>query len=141
MIVAPLWSDKHVNIGSLARTCEAIGADLVVASSFKREIRNGNTCKYPPLFLERDDIPRWVKYQSQSSRLLLGLETGGQPISGYQPIDDMVLLIGAEGSGIPDWAIQLCDDIITLPQLGQAPCINMAVAGSIAAYYLSGLLD
>lgn len=140
MIVAPLWLDKKINVGNLARTCEAVGADLVVPARFRREATNGNTCKYPPLYLESYDVQRWVEAKAHSSWFLIAIETDGIPISYFKPRDDIVLLLGAEGQGIPKWALELCDDVATLPQQGQAPCINVAVAGSIAAYHFSGLL-
>lgn len=141
MIVAPLWIEKHVNVGTLARTCEAVGADLVVPSDFRREARNGNTPNYPPLYIERDDVRQWVEYQAEHpERELFAIETGGDPIGDFTPDSDVVLLLGAEGIGVPAWALELCQGIVTLPQLGRAPCVNVAVAGSVAAYYFTGLL-
>lgn len=140
MIVAPLWLDKKINVGNLARTCEAVGADLVVPARFRREATNGNTCKYPPLYLESHDVQRWIEAKAHSSQFLIAIETDGKPIFHFRPADNVILLLGAEGQGVPQWALELCDDVATLPQQGQAPCINVAVAGSIAAYYFSGFL-
>lgn len=141
MIVAPLWIEHHQNVGTLARTCEAIGADLVIPSGFRREARKGNTCKYPPLYLERDDVERWVHAQvANPMREVIAVETGGDPIGSMSPSGDAVLLLGAEGQGIPGWAVEAADRVATLPQVGRAPCVNVAVAGSVAAYYFAGLI-
>lgn len=141
MMVAALWLENHLNVGTLARTCEAVGADLVIPAGFRKEARNGNTCKYPPLYLERDDVRRWVEAVANTQgRHLVAIETGGKPLGHFAPSRGAVLLLGAEGLGVPEWALEVCHDVATLPQTGRAPCVNVAVAGSVAAYHFAGML-
>lgn len=139
MIVAPLWIENHKNVGTLARTCEALGADLVVPATFRREVRNGNTVKYPALYLEPTEIKRWVRHVT-FNRHVVAVETGGKPLGDFTPDRDVVLILGSEGIGTPQWALDLIEDVATIPQVGQGPCLNLAVAGSIAAYHFAGVL-
>lgn len=137
MIVAPLWIRNDDNVGTLARTCEAVGAELVVSNDRHVAVRRGNTSRYPALYLDPGDVKRWIKHQL-SVRPVYAVETGGDPLSSYTPQSDCVLLLGSENTGIPDWALELATDIVTLPSIGKSPCVNVAVAGSMAAYYFAG---
>ena len=144
MIVAALWPKHAVNLGTLARTCEAIGADLLIPRGFEREAEAANTCLYQPLTVKDPD--RWLK-DAMASRRVLGVETGGAPIGEFDPDPNVVLVLGHESNGIPRRYRQYPAgpreenlQLVSLPQFGRSPCINVATAGSIAAYHFSGLL-
>jgi tRNA G18 (ribose-2'-O)-methylase SpoU len=47
-----------------------------------------------------------------------------------------VLVLGNEGAGLPPDVLSRCAGVVTIPQHGPVPCLNVAVAGSIAMYEL-----
>jgi TrmH family RNA methyltransferase len=42
--------------------------------------------------------------------------------------------MGSEREGLNDQAIQLCDDLVRIPMVGQSDSLNLAVATSVVLY-------
>jgi tRNA (guanosine-2'-O-)-methyltransferase len=51
-----------------------------------------------------------------------------------------VIVLGHEQSGIPAEALELVDTTVEIPMIGTGTTLNVAVAGSLVAYRLAGLL-
>ena len=51
-----------------------------------------------------------------------------------------VMVLGNESNGIPDEALPLLDTIVEIPMVGTGLSLNVAVAGSLVLYRLSGLI-
>jgi TrmH family RNA methyltransferase len=47
---------------------------------------------------------------------------------------NMILLMGSEREGLNDQATQLCDDIVSIPMVGQSDSLNLAVATAVVLY-------
>jgi TrmH family RNA methyltransferase len=47
---------------------------------------------------------------------------------------NLILLMGSEREGLNDQAIQLCDDLVRIPMVGQSDSLNLAVATSVVLY-------
>lgn len=138
MSIAALWLEKKNNVGPLARTCEALNAQFVVSHSRRAEAHHGNTPKYPFVTINARDIDPWVKGTILRHRVV-SIECGGKPLGEFAPDPNVVLLLGSEKLGIPEWILDKTE-IATIPQQGLSPCLNVSVAGSIAAYHFSGVL-
>ena len=141
MIVAMPWPKYANNIGMMARTCEALNIDLVVPLEWHTSI-TGNTCAYEIHYIK--DPVAWVK-QMLATRSVYAIESDGTHFKAFTPFagndrGNTVLLLGHESLGVPEWVLQdeRLRGIISLPQHGQSPCINVAVAGSVVAYHLLG---
>ena len=50
-----------------------------------------------------------------------------------------VVLLGHEHRGVPDDVLAGADERVEIPMLGHGGSLNVAVAGSLVAYRLSGL--
>jgi 23S rRNA (guanosine2251-2'-O)-methyltransferase len=48
-----------------------------------------------------------------------------------------VLVIGNERAGVDPGLLEICDEVIALPMMGQKTSLNVAVAFGAAAYWLS----
>jgi TrmH family RNA methyltransferase len=57
-------------------------------------------------------------------------EAGESPTS--LPDGKLVLVVGAEGSGLPEGVISACDGVVTIPS--QSASLNAAMAASILLY-------
>ena len=55
----------------------------------------------------------------------------GEPAKSL-PDGKFVLVVGAEGSGLPEGVVSACDGVVTIPS--QAASLNAAVAASILLY-------
>jgi tRNA G18 (ribose-2'-O)-methylase SpoU len=51
-----------------------------------------------------------------------------------------IMVLGHESDGIPDEALPLLDIIVEIPMVGTGLSLNVAVAGSLVLYRLSGLI-
>jgi tRNA (guanosine-2'-O-)-methyltransferase len=50
-----------------------------------------------------------------------------------------VLRLGHEHNGVPDEVLAHVDECVEIPMIGQGSSLNVAVAGSLVAYRLTGL--
>jgi len=51
-----------------------------------------------------------------------------------------VVLLGHEHDGVPDEAMAMADAAVEIPMIGTGLSLNVAVAGSLVAYRLAGML-
>jgi tRNA (guanosine-2'-O-)-methyltransferase len=51
-----------------------------------------------------------------------------------------VVVLGHEREGIPPEALELLDRVVEIPMIGTGHSLNVAVAGSLVAYRLAGML-
>jgi len=55
----------------------------------------------------------------------------------YHYNKDMVLLMGSEREGLPEKLVEVCDEVVSIPMLGKADSLNLAVASSIMLYEIA----
>jgi tRNA (guanosine-2'-O-)-methyltransferase len=144
LLAAPLWPKYGVNLGTLLRTCDAVGACLVVPRlRWIDEARaQGNTLRRPSC----------VHRLARPLDWLAGQRAGGTRVVGVELADDAVrladlpaarkrtvLVLGNESDGIPYEALPLLDTVVEIPMIGTGLSLNVAVAGSLVLYKLAGL--
>ena len=84
----------------------------------------------------------WIANQRKQDRRIVAVEVadGALPLTLLEPArEPTVLLLGNEGSGVPEEAMRLADQFVQIPMLGVGISLNVAVAGSLVAYRLAGL--
>jgi tRNA (guanosine-2'-O-)-methyltransferase len=145
LIVAPLWVSFEANLGTLLRTCDAVGACMAVP---KRKhhldaMSRGDTLRRRPHvhWVERSP-ERWVADQRAEGRAIVAVELADDATS--LPLlapatRSTVVLLGHEHHGVPDEVWDLLDDVVEIPMVGQGASLNVAVAGSLVVYRLAGL--
>ena len=62
---------------------------------------------------------------------------GGTPLTEVDLSGEVVLVLGAERSGLPADVLDRCDVQATIPQTGRAESLNVAMAGTVALYELA----
>jgi len=146
IIVAPLWPKKGENLGTLARTCDAVGACVAVPQSrdaIKAVIKGNtigmhNTCLHPVASPEP-----WLEDQRLLGWRVVGVELahGAIPLLEVRPAlgERVVLVLGHEANGIPRTAWPYLDEVVEIPMHGVGNSLNVAVAGSLVLYKLAGL--
>jgi len=141
--VACLWPKKGVNLGTLARSCDAIGAVMVVPSGSEpiRALSRGNTIGMNQTLWTAVGTPvEWLT-SFKGRMVAVELARGSIPIAQLHPVDGpTALILGHEVTGVPEWALSLCDEIVEIPMGGVGNSLNVAVAGSLALYKLAGVL-
>ncbi len=145
LIVAPLWVAFDANLGTLLRTCDAVGACIAVPKTahYRRALDKGDTLvKRPHTHWVRSGKEAWVRNQRSAGRRIVAVEVADDalPLPLLEPARaPTVLLLGHERHGLPDEVVDLADDVIEIPMVGRGASLNVAVAGSLAIYRLAGL--
>jgi len=145
VIAAPLWPLHGANLGTLLRTCDAVGACLAVPRYrwVPEALARGNTLRQPSCVHWVDDPLDWLARQRENGTRVLGVELADEAIR----LADLpaarrrtVAVLGHERYGIPDEALDLLDGAVEIPMVGTGHSLNVAVAGSLVLYKLAGLL-
>lgn len=147
LIVAPLWPMHGVNLGTLLRTCDAVGACLAVPRLpwIPEALARGNTLRRPACVHWADgrDPCRWLAAQQSAGARIIGVELAEESIR----LADLpaarqltIAVLGHERTGIPPEALGLLDAAVEIPMVGTGASLNVAVAGSLVLYRLAGLL-
>jgi tRNA (guanosine-2'-O-)-methyltransferase len=144
-LAAPLWPKYDVNLGTLLRTCDAVGACLVVPrrSWIDQALARGNTLRQPSCVHRIRDPLDWLTAQRRRGAAVVGVELADDAVRlGDLPAarQRTVMVLGNESEGIPDEALPLLDTIVEIPMVGTGLSLNVAVAGSLVLYRLAGLI-
>lgn len=144
LIVAPLWAAYGENLGTLLRTCDAVGACMAVrrGTSSRAAIERGNTLAVPPCIHEPIDPVMWLREERQRGSLIVGVELADDAMRLVDVAPARrrtVVVLGHEHGGIPDEAWDHLDLVVEIPMIGTGASLNLAVAGSLVLYKLAGL--
>jgi tRNA (guanosine-2'-O-)-methyltransferase len=145
LIAAALWPKHGVNLGTLLRTCDAVGACLAVPKKpwVPEALSRGDTLPRPAcVHMFRGDPLSWLLYQKQQGATIVGVELadGAIRLGDLAPARSRtVMVLGHEREGIPEEAVDLLDIAVEIPMVGAGSSLNVAVAGSLVLYRLAGL--
>lgn len=143
LILAPLWVAYEVNLGTLLRTCDAIGACLAVPDTphYRASLSIGDTLlRRPHLHWVRGTPAAWLREQREAGRRVVAVEQvdGATPLALLTPARvSTVMLLGHERHGVP--AGLDVDEFVEIPMIGSGVSLNVAVAGSLVGYRLAAL--
>lgn len=146
IIAAPLWPLHGANLGTLLRTCDAVGACLAVPRLpwIPDALARGNTLRRPAcLHWTGRDARQWLERQKATGSQIIGVELADEAIR----LADLpaarqrtIAVLGHEQTGIPPDALDLLDQAVEIPMIGTGASLNVAVAGSLVLYRLAGLI-
>lgn len=133
------------NLGTLLRTCDAVGACLAVPRLpwIREALSRGNTLRRRScVHWVSGDALEWLAAQRARGSAVVGVELTDESIR----LADLpaarsrtVVVLGHERTGIPPGALDLVDVAVEIPMIGHGLSLNVAVAGSLVAYRLAGL--
>ncbi len=123
------------NIGTLIRTCAALGRYSIVAVE-SADVWSPKVIQASAGTIAAMNVFNWqweevMKYK-RTLNLVALVAANGKPLHGKIP--HSLLVIGSEAHGIPAHWVDTCDQTATLPMPGNVESLNAAVAGSIAMY-------
>ena len=144
LIVAPLWVAFGANLGTLLRTCDAVGACMAVPATehYRRALASGDTLAVRPCVHWVDSKLGWVDRQQRRGARIIGVELGEDSVTLRQlsqATTRSVVLLGHERAGLPPEVWPFVDEVVEIPMLGVGHSLNVAVAGSLVVYKLAGL--
>ena len=144
-MAAPLWPMHGANLGTLLRTCDAVGACLAVPPFrwVDEAVARGNTLRKPGCVHRVADPYAWLASERAAGTRTVGVELADEAVR----LADLpaarrrtVMVLGHESTGIPPEALDLLDCAVEIPMVGTGQSLNVAVAGSLVLYRLAGLL-
>jgi tRNA (guanosine-2'-O-)-methyltransferase len=145
LIAAPLWVAYDANLGTLLRTCDAVGACMAVPATahYRAALARGDTLVRRPHihWIDRSKLS-WVRRQRVQGTRVVAVELAedATPLTILAPARERtVVLLGHEHHGVPDEAWDLIDEVVEIPMIGRGASLNVAVAGSLVLYRLAGL--
>jgi 23S rRNA (guanosine2251-2'-O)-methyltransferase len=135
-----------LNVGSIIRTCDALGIQEIYFCGITPEIKSPKV-KKTSLGAEKDIKAEYFKNTKEAvlkikskKYQIMGLEItiNAEDIATVK-IDDerTALVVGNEVSGISDEILELCDMIVKIPMKGKKESLNVSVAFGIAAFLLT----
>jgi tRNA (guanosine-2'-O-)-methyltransferase len=146
IIAAPLWPMHGANLGTLLRTCDAVGACLAVPrlSWVPEALARGNTLRRPAcVHWTGRDACRWLEEQRSAGSYIVGVELADEAIRLAElpaARQRTIAVLGHERTGIPGEAVDLLDVAVEIPMIGSGASLNVAVAGSLVLYRLAGFI-
>ena len=145
LIVCASLVDKAPNLAGLARTCEVFACEqLVVADAAivaRKEFQQiaMTAEKWIPIAaVPPSELRGWLEARRGDGYSVVALEqaTGSSCLSASNLSlpTPAVLLLGAEGEGVPNALFDLVDVCVEIPQLGVVRSLNVHVSGAIAVW-------
>lgn len=135
--IAILNLQKEQNVGSIIRTANAASVEEVLIigrKKWNKSAATGAHHKTPLMRIKTTD--EFLDYCKRNNYSIVLVEIGkkSKNIFDYVYPKKTMLVVGNEGSGIPDRILSASEDIIRIPQYGEVECLNVAVSASIAIY-------
>ena len=127
------------NLGAIARSCEALGADGILISKGSCDPYSPKSLRASMGTLLRMPVFTLADFSKEIAGLGLKtyacvVDTDAQNFGDIKFSDGSVLIIGNEANGITDETKSVSDMKITIPMKGNAESLNAAVAASIAMW-------
>ncbi|HWH10352.1 MAG TPA: TrmH family RNA methyltransferase [Solirubrobacteraceae bacterium] len=147
-MIAPLWVAYEANLGTLLRSCDAVGACMAVPDSphYRQALTRGDTTgrvgPRPCIHWVALGKDRWIDRQREAGWRIVAVELAENAtmLPRLEPArQPTVVLLGHETEGIPDDVVAEADECVEIPMVGRGASLNVAVAGSLVLYRLAGL--
>lgn len=138
-------TDPH-NVGSIARTAEAVGAAALVvparrASGVTPTVEKAAAGALAHLPVARvTNLVRALEQCKKQGFWVVGLDADGDvDVTECGLLDEpVVLVVGAEGDGLSHLTQVACDALVRLAMRGQVASLNASVAAAVGMYEVAG---
>ncbi|KRL63126.1 23S rRNA (guanosine(2251)-2'-O)-methyltransferase RlmB [Lactobacillus psittaci] len=133
--------DPH-NLGSILRTCDATGVDLVIipkrrASGLTSVVAKTSTGAIDHVPVCRvNNLVQTVKQLKKAGYWVFGTAMSGQDYRTWDAKGKSVLVIGNEGKGISPLLLKQMDQTLTIPMIGHVQSLNASVATGVLLYQM-----
>lgn len=134
-------TDPH-NVGAVIRTAEAAGADGVVlperrSAGVNATVRKAAAGAAAHLPIARvSNLADALRVMKKAGLWAVGADPGTEAVD-FAKADlnrDLVLVVGAEGSGLSALVKRECDYLVKLPMRGKVASLNASVAAAVLIY-------
>ena len=133
------------NAGAVLRSAAAFGAAAVIVPTHGRAPESGTLAKAASgaldvvPYIDAGNLARALGALKAEGFWVLGLAAGGAvPLAEAAPGARVVLVLGAEGTGLRRLVREACDLLVRLPTRPPIDQLNVSNAAAVALYELSG---
>ena len=131
------------NLGSITRSAEQFGADLLVVPR-RRAAHFGDTVMRVSAgaaahvaTVAVSNVAAALEQLKGAGFWIYGADLAGESLDQVRFSARVALVLGAEGSGLHELVRRRCDHLVRIPTSGQLDSLNVAVAGAILMYEVS----
>ena len=131
------------NLGSITRSAEQFGADLLVVPR-RRAAHFGDTVMRVSAgaaahvaTVAVSNVAAALEQLKGAGFWIYGADLAGESLDQVRFSARVALVLGAEGSGLHELVRRRCDHLVRIPTSGQLDSLNVAVAGAIFMYEVS----
>ncbi len=129
------------NFGAIARTCECAGVDAIVISQTDSAPVNADAIKTSagalltiPVCREHN-LEYIVNFLKESGvKIIAASEKATQSYTDISYNEPIAIVMGAEDKGISPEIMELCNEKVSIPILGNIQSLNVSVAAGILIY-------
>lgn len=133
------------NVGTILRTCEAMGIDGVILSSdcpdiYSPKVLRGTMGGVFRMAVEvSDDIAKTIASAQEKGVTVYAaaLDRNAVSLKEADLKSGSMVLVGNEGNGLSSDIIDMCDKTLFIDMKGNAESLNAAIAASIIAWEMS----
>lgn len=136
------------NLGTMVRSADAFGVDAVVVAGHAADpfdpvavrASTGSVFSVPIVQVAGlGSVADWLGAARADGVAIrtLGADELGTALGEVDLRGPIVLVVGAEGSGLSRAALDLCDALVAIPMQGAASSLNVATAASILLYEIA----
>tara|TARA_B100000767_G_scaffold269395_1_gene291165 strand:- start:645 stop:1382 length:738 start_codon:yes stop_codon:yes gene_type:complete len=135
--------DPH-NLGACFRVADAMGVNAIVCpkdnavglNATVRKVASGGAESIP--FVVVTNLARTIRYLKDNGIFIYGTDdTSDKSLNQINFNGSIALIMGSEGKGMRRLTRELCDDIFSIPMLGQVESLNVSVASGICLYEIN----
>lgn len=129
------------NFGAIARTCECAGVDAIIVPARGGAAANADAIKTSAGALHKIPVCREMSLHNTVSylqkcgiKVIAASEKASHSYTEANYKDPIAIVMGAEDVGISHDILRICDDMVSIPILGQIESLNVSVASGIIIY-------
>lgn len=140
LLILDSIQDPH-NLGACIRSAEAAGCDAIIIPRHRtspvtetvRHVACGAAEVLP--IIQIGNLARTLDLLRNHFIKIVGTgDEASDPIFAQKLTGPLALVMGAEGEGLRRLTGEKCDHLVSIPMLGDTPCLNVSVATGICVF-------
>ncbi|QXD24876.1 23S rRNA (guanosine(2251)-2'-O)-methyltransferase RlmB [Opitutia bacterium ISCC 51] len=140
VLILDCIEDPH-NLGACLRTADAAGVLAVVTPKNKaasitetvRQVASGGAESVP--LVQVTNLAQSMNKMKEAGLFLIGTsDQATHDLYDKNLTGPIGIVMGSEGSGLRRLTMDTCDDLISIPMVGEVPCLNISVATGVCLY-------
>ena len=131
------------NMGTIIRSSVAFGIDTIVINEKCADIYSDKVIRASQgmifsVNIIKENLEEFIKKIRKTHKIFATKVDGGKPIKDIEKIENFVIIMGSEGTGVSKNLLDLADEYLYIPMNKKCESLNVAVAASIILYNFGG---